>query len=51
MNDTVKKILFCAACVLLPIIWGVLVNWVFDLWHKRNSDNGNDEPIFPDYQI
>ncbi|MGH7127641.1 MAG: hypothetical protein ACREJB_04850 [Planctomycetaceae bacterium] len=41
------KLLFAAACVVLPVVWGVVVNWVFGLWRNRRGD----EPIFPDYQI
>ncbi len=45
------KVLFTLACLVLPVIWGVLVNWLFNLWRGRTVHNENDEPIFPDYQI
>lgn len=45
-----QKIAFILACLLLPVLWGVLVNWLFGMWKNRNSRN-DDEPIFPDYQI
>ncbi len=39
------------ACLILPVVWGVLVNWLFDLWHERAAEKSSDDPIFPDYQI
>jgi hypothetical protein len=45
------KVLFTLACLVLPVIWGVLVNWLFNLWQGRAVRKENDEPIFPDYQI
>ncbi|MDA1017641.1 MAG: hypothetical protein O3A00_24680 [Planctomycetota bacterium] len=39
-----------ATCIALPVIWGVIVNWLFDLWSGRKSDS-DDDSIFPDYQI
>lgn len=47
-----ERILFVAACLFLPVAWGVIVNRVFDFWHERNGQKTDeDEPIFPDYQI
>ena len=46
-----NKVLFVVACLVLPIAWGIGVNWLFDLWQKRGAGSGEDEPIFPDYQI
>lgn len=54
MSDLVGKILFTVSCLVLPVVWGVLVNWFFDAWQERTKDNGDerpDEPFFPDYQI
>ena len=51
MNDLTSTILFTAMCLLLPILWGVLVNWLFNLWQARAAEKENDESIFPDYQI
>jgi hypothetical protein len=45
------KLLFVAACLFLPVAWGVLVNWVFDVWQARAHDKTDDEPLFPDFQI
>ena len=58
MPDSVLgKILFAAACLLLPIVWGVLVNWLFNLWNGRKTETDadagpdNDDWGVPDYQI
>jgi hypothetical protein len=45
------KLLFIAACLLIPVIWGVFVNWMFDAWQARTNPRDEDDPIFPDYQI
>lgn len=45
-----RRLLFVAACVALPVTWGVVVNWLFDLWRRRSAEVDEDR-IFPDYQI
>jgi hypothetical protein len=47
----VEKLLYVAACLVLPVAWGVLVNWLFDFWKDRRGEGNGDRPIFPDYQI
>ena len=49
--DLSQKILFLLASLVLPVVWGVLVNWLFDLWRERQLSDSEDEPVFPDYQI
>lgn len=46
-----ESVLFTLACLILPVIWGALVNWLFNLWQTKAARNEQDEPIFPDYQI
>ena len=45
------SVLFTLACLIIPVIWGVVVNWMFDLWQAKTAQKEGDEPIFPDYQI
>lgn len=45
-----EKIAYIAACLILPIVWGFTVNWLFELRAKRKDRRG-EEPVFPDYQI
>ena len=45
------KFFFTLACLILPILWGVAVNWMFNLWHSRATEKPESEQIFPDYQI
>ncbi|MGE0376926.1 MAG: hypothetical protein AB7I48_23725 [Planctomycetaceae bacterium] len=45
-----RRLLFVAACVAVPVIWGVAVNWLFDLWLRRPVETDEDR-IFPEYQI
>jgi len=42
---------YTAVCLVLPVLWGILVNWLFCFWQTRSADRNADEPIFPDYQI
>ena len=51
MNDLASKLLFTVACLTLPVLWGVLVNWLFNLYGNRASHESREEPVFPDYQI
>ena len=48
-----ETVLFILACLGLPILWGVLVDWVFNHWNLRNGriDETDEESSFPDYQI
>ncbi len=45
------KIFFMIACIIIPVLWGVIVNWLFNLWQDRSADSSDDDYIFPDYQI
>jgi hypothetical protein len=51
MPPVLSKLLFILACVVLPIAWGVLVNWLFRVWVDRDSGDSDGKPVFPDYQI
>jgi hypothetical protein len=44
-------LLYTAACVVLPILWGVAVNFLFNLWRDRTAQGSENDRIFPDYQI
>jgi len=46
-----SRIIFVLACLVLPILWGVIVNRLFNFWQGEAEDVADDEPIFPDYQI
>ena len=46
-----NSMLFVIACLLLPNVWGVGVNWAFNFWQKRDATPERDDSIFPDYQI
>ncbi|MCR9231552.1 MULTISPECIES: hypothetical protein [Gimesia] len=45
------KIFFIIACIIIPVLWGVIVNWIFNQWQDRSNNNSDDDYIFPDYQI
>ncbi|MFH1304300.1 MAG: hypothetical protein ABIK07_24870 [Planctomycetota bacterium] len=45
------KIFFIIACIIIPVLWGVIVNWIFNQWQDHSSDRSDDDYIFPDYQI
>lgn len=46
-------LLFVLACLVIPIAWGVLVDWLFSNWNRpgRVSQETDEEKYFPDYQI
>lgn len=48
--DVWQRIGITVACITLPVVWGVVVNWLFDLWSSRKAST-EDDSIFPDYQI
>lgn len=41
--------LFVASCLLLPVVWGVLVHYLFRWFAKRGQGQVRDD--WPDYQI
>jgi hypothetical protein len=51
MTGLTSKILLTLACLAFPVVWGVLVNWLFDRWSAKRKSNLANEPTFPDYQI
>ena len=46
-----SKVLITIAFLVIPILWGVAVNGVFDLWQGRDEEGTDDDGVFPDYQI
>lgn len=52
-SSVLFRIGLVVACLAGPIIWGVIVNWLFTSWQSLNVNRTNDEedPVFPDYQI
>jgi hypothetical protein len=50
-RGVLSSVLFTLACLILPVIWGALVNWLFNLWQAKAAGKEGDESIFPDYQI
>jgi hypothetical protein len=45
------KLMIAVGFLTIPILWGIVVNGVFDLWSGRDRDKTGDDHIFPDYQI
>lgn len=46
-----SKYLITVGYIAIPILWGIAVNGLFDLWNGRDHDESDDDGIFPDYQI
>ncbi len=50
--DLWERIGITLACVTLPVLWGVIVNWLFNRWLGHRADKEiENESIYPDYQI
>lgn len=55
MSPFVEKILFVVACLTVPIVWGIIVNWVFHRLKmatptEDDSENeSQDEPVIEYY--
>ncbi len=45
------RVAFVVLCLLIPIVWGVLVNWVFDRLQAQLPEKEEQETVFPDFQI
>lgn len=45
------KILFVIACLVIPIVWGWFVHALFRFAERQRTGDGDDDPIFPDFQI
>jgi hypothetical protein len=52
---------FVAACLIVPVVWGWLVNWLFNRWRRsrapgnerstRTAAEDESDATFSDYQI
>lgn len=47
--DVLQRVLWIAACIALPVVWGVLVHGAFEKLRSRPRDD--DDPVFTDFQI
>jgi len=45
------KLLIALGFLIIPILWGIAVNGLFDLWNGRDRSQPDEDHIFPDYQI
>ena len=48
------KILLAVGCLVLPVLWGMVVNWLFVRWYNRERNHSApslDDPDVIDYQI
>jgi hypothetical protein len=43
--------LFVSACVVLPVVWGIVVHLVFTWLRKKYRSDQRGAPAWPDYQI
>ena len=48
MPTWLKQAGFIAACVLIPIAWGWMVNWLFGHWHRRRQRSRNEDSAMAD---
>lgn len=48
------RILFVLLCLVVPVVWGLAVNWIFrhpERLRRKRSHSKDEEPRYPDYQI
>lgn len=45
------KILLVIACLVMPIVWGWFVHALFRFAERKRTGEGDDDSIFPDFQI
>lgn len=57
MPSGLKQLGFILACLIIPILWGWLVNLLFTHWFRRHGNRSArsrrdaDDQTFSDYQI
>ncbi|MEW4526129.1 hypothetical protein [Maioricimonas sp. JC845] len=49
--NVIERILFAVTCLVVPILWGLLVDRIFDAWRARDGQSGSKETSRHDYQI
>ncbi len=55
MSPFVSRILFVVACLTVPIVWGIIVNWVFHRLkttspaEEETQTESSDEPVIEYY--
>ena len=55
MSPFVSRILFVVACLTVPIVWGIIVNWVFHRLKKtapvedEAENESQDDPVIEYY--
>lgn len=49
--NVIERILFAVTCLVVPILWGLLVDRIFDAWRARDGQSGSRETSRHDYQI
>ena len=46
-----KTIVYVLACVVLPVVWGALIHWIFQHIRRRQDSGRPSADNWPDYQI
>jgi hypothetical protein len=51
MPEWLKQAGFLAACLVIPIAWGWLVNWLFGHWRRRRRFTSKEEAALTDTPV
>ena len=43
--------LYVMACIVLPVLWGTIVHWIFQHIRSRQNSEHRSADNWPDYQI
>ncbi len=51
MNPLVQKLLFAFACLVVPVLWGIAVNWLFNRWQLHRHSGESQRTAEPDAEV
>jgi hypothetical protein len=50
-DSKMQTLLYAIACIVLPVLWGTIVHWIFQHIRSRQNSEHRSADNWPDYQI